>query len=138
MLQAVRHRHQISFRGRPIERVRAALAGSPLVRGLVRRRQAVTDALGWCGWVLAGGAALFASWELGGFSVLLGQEPLSPPAVHRPANLDPSRAPTDGPAGCTQAPIDRATGLTIPVDCPASALSVETLTARLTQPASPR
>jgi len=126
MLQVARYRHQISFPGSTIERVRAALAGSALVRKLVRRRQTVIDAAGWCGWVLAGGTVLFASWELGGFSVLLGHEPLRPPpAIHQPAHLDP---PFRAPAGCTQAAMDRATGVTIPVDCPANALSAGTWT----------
>jgi hypothetical protein len=41
------------------------------VRFLAANNDTIRDAMGWFGWFLAAGAALFAVWELGGFSVLL-------------------------------------------------------------------
>ena len=103
-------------------------------------RTAASKALGFCGIVLGGGAALFAIWELGNFSVPFGSGPLLPSAVReappsgvfRPAGGSPE---TDG--GCTQAPIDRSSGQTTPADCHTWAAGRETLTARLSRPGSP-
>jgi hypothetical protein len=102
-------------------------------------RTAASKALGFCGIVLGGGAALFAIWELGNFSVPFGNGPLlpsavreaPPPGMFRPAGGGPE---TDG--GCTQAPIDRSSGQTTPADCHTWAAGRETLTARLSRPGS--
>jgi hypothetical protein len=70
-------------------------------------------ALGFCSSALAGGAALLAIWQLDSFHALLGHgaAPASAPptpAIYRPAGER---------GGCTQAPIDRASGQTTPADC---------------------
>jgi hypothetical protein len=108
-------------------------------RAVYEGRTAATKALGFCGAVLAGGAALFAIWELGNFSVLIGNGPLLPAVVReappsgvfRPAGESPE---TD--AGCTQAPIDRSSGQTMPADCHTWAAGRNTLTALLSRPGS--
>lgn len=69
-------------------------------------------------WALLGGAALFAFWEFGNFRVLIGDAPLLPPAAHdAPSYFRPARGAEEPASGCTQAPLDRATGQTIPADC---------------------
>jgi hypothetical protein len=108
-------------------------------RAVYEGRTAATKAIGFCGVVLAGGAALFAIWELGNFSVLIGNGPLLPSVVReappsgvfRPAGGSPE---TDG--GCTQAPIDRASGQTMPADCHTWAAGRDTLTAQISRPGS--
>jgi hypothetical protein len=118
MLQAVRHFRQLPRYGGHLQRLPAALRSSRVARKLVRNRRRVADALAWCGWVLAGGVVLFAAWELGGFAVLLGPESFGRPQVHQPARIPPVHAPAqDRPGGCTQAALDRATGLTVSVRC---------------------
>jgi hypothetical protein len=79
------------------------------------RQQAVWT-LGFCGWVLAGGAALFAIWEFRSFQELLGHDPVRT-NIHRPAAPGTYRPAGESGSGCTQAPIDRANGQTTPVDC---------------------
>jgi len=117
MLQTLRHfweeTYEQAFNSQGLERARAALLASPAVRALMRNREAVRDALGWGGWVLVGGVVLFAAWEIGGFGVLVGQ-PLLPPAVWEPAR--PASADAEA-GGCTQAALDRSTGLTISIAC---------------------
>ena len=65
-------------------------------------------ALGLCGWALAGGTAMFAIWELGNFSVLIGNAPLHPAAVREEAPpsgaFRPAGESRDTGDGCTQAP----------------------------------
>ena len=82
----------------------------------LERRTGAAKVLGFCGWVLAGGTALFAIWELGNFSVLMGGPEIgrdSPaPGIYRPAG-----GSAEPDSGCTQAPIDRANGQTTPGDC---------------------
>ena len=79
-------------------------------------REQTTRTLGFCGWVVAGGVALFAIWELGNFETLLGNEP-SRPAIHEPAAPGTYRPAGETSTGCTQAPIDRSGGHTTPADC---------------------
>ncbi len=91
--------------------------------------------LGFCGWALAGGTAFFAIWELGNFSVLIGNSPLLPAAVREapPAGaFRPAGGPQETDSGCTQAPIDRSSGQTTPADCHTSVPGHETMTALLT------
>jgi hypothetical protein len=114
MLQTLRQLYDRGLHSAAVARARAALSASPLVVTLVRNREAVSDAAGWCGWVLAGGVVLFASWELGGFGVLIGQEPLGPPAVHQPPRTMPAEAQA---GGCTQASLNRTTGRTTAANC---------------------
>src|SRR5262245_5296936 len=117
MLQAVEQLyerlHRQFVRSAACERARAALMAHPLVRNLTRNKEEVTEALRWCGWVLAGSFVLFASWELVGFSALLEHHRLGAPEFQPPALT--RLAPAD--AGCTQALLDRTTGLTVPGDC---------------------
>lgn len=100
------------------------------------------QALGLCGWALAGGAAMFAIWELGNFSVLIGNAPLHPAAVSEEAPpsgaFRPAGESRDTGDGCTQAPIDRSSGQTTPADCHTWAAGRDTLTAQLTRPGSPQ
>jgi hypothetical protein len=104
-------------------------------RAALERRTA-TKILGFCGWVLAGGAALFAMWELGNFSVLIGGAPLHPAAVHEPppAGIYRPAGENRETGGCTQAPIDRSSGQTIPADCHTWGPGRETMTALLIRP----
>ena len=96
---------------------RAAVTG-PFLRGLgTFDRQTAATALGLCGWMLAGGTALFAFWELGGFSVLLSNDPFRPAEILQSAPPSTFHPAGEGEAGCTQAPIDRSSGQTIPADC---------------------
>jgi hypothetical protein len=117
MLRSVRQLYKQSCNSEAIERARALLLASPLVRRLLRDREAVADALGWCGWTLAAGALLYIAWEIGGFSVLVGQGPLlSPPALQAPMRA----AATEPQAGgCTQASLNRSTGQTKAASCQA-------------------
>jgi hypothetical protein len=85
-------------------------------RTLPLDREQISKTLGVCGWVLAGSGAMLAIWELGNFRTLLNSDPprpaihqLNPPATYRPAG--------ESGGGCTQAPIDRASGQTMPADC---------------------
>lgn len=92
----------------------------PRRQGVVERRTGAAKALGFCGWALAGGTAFFAIWELGNFSVLFGNAPLLPAAVHEsptPGTFRPAGESRESGGGCTQAPIDRASGNTVPGDC---------------------
>ena len=76
--------------------------------------------MGICGWMAAGSAAMFAIWELGNFSVLVGNRPLLPSAVRQapPAAAPVILRPTgQSDGGCTQAPINRKSGETTPADC---------------------
>jgi hypothetical protein len=117
MLQAVEQLYERLHRqvvgSEAVERARTAVMAHSLARKLVHNKEEVTEALGWCGWALAGGFVLFASWELVGFSALLGHPRLGVPEL-QPAALMQT-APAD--AGCTQAPLNRTTGLTVPGDC---------------------
>ena len=99
------------------------------------------QALGFCGWALAGGTAMFAIWELGNFSVLIGNAPLLPAAVARGGPACRARFARRAKAGtrgdgCTQAPIDRSSGQTMPADCHTWAAGRDTLTAQLSLPGS--
>jgi hypothetical protein len=118
MLQTLRQLYDQGLHSAAVGRALALLSASPLIGKLVRNREAVSDAAGWCGWVLAGGVVLFASWELGGFGVLVGeephQEPPGPPAVRQPARTAPAEAQAEG---CTQASLNRATGTTTAANC---------------------
>lgn len=119
MLQTLRHLYGQAYgqglRWKAFERTRAALRATPLARKLARNREAVRETLGWCGWAVGACMVLIASWELGGFAVLVSQEPLlRPPAFHEAARAAPARGHADG---CTQASLDRATGLTTPSNC---------------------
>ena len=90
--------------------------------------------LGLCAWTLAGGAAAFAIWELGNFSILIGNGPLHPAAIREtpPSGaFRPAGDVRDGGGGCTQAPIDRSSGQTTPADCHTSAPGGKTMTAQL-------
>ena len=80
--------------------------------------------------IAAGG---FAISYLGYFEFLSGDEPARRAAAHEPLRPGINFRPAAGPlSGCTQAPIDRSTGQTTPVDCPASRTA--TLSARLAGP----
>ena len=119
MLQTLRHLHgQVHDKGlhwKAFERTRTALRASPLARKVARNREAVRETLGWCGWAVGACIVLIASWELGGFAVLVSQEPLlRPPAFREAARAAPAQ---DRAGGCTQASLDRATGLTTPSNC---------------------
>ena len=81
-------------------------------RSLLRK---ASKALGFCGSMLAGGAALFAIWQLGNFEALLGHDAARAP-IQAPTGPGIYR-PAGERSGCTQAPIDRASGQTTPVDC---------------------
>ena len=98
------------------------------------------QALGFCGWALAGGTAMFAIWELGNFSVLIGNGPLRPAVVREEAPPSGAYRPAgesrDTGDGCTQAPIDRSSGQTTPADCHTWAAGRDTLTAQLSRPGS--
>jgi hypothetical protein len=79
--------------------------------------------------------AFFAIWELGNFSVLIGNSPLLPAAVREPSPsgaFRPAGGPQETDGGCTQAPIDRSSGQTTPADCHTSVTGHETMTALLT------
>lgn len=67
-------------------------------------------------WAVVAGVALFAVWELGNFRVLLGNAPLLPAATQE-GPYRPAGGTEEAAGGCTQAPIDRATGQTMPADC---------------------
>lgn len=98
-------------------------------------RTAASKTLGFCGIVLGGGAALFAIWELGNFSILIGNSPLLPAAVRDapPAGaFRPAGGPQETDGGCTQAPIDRSSGQTTPADCHTAVPGHQTITALLT------
>ena len=75
--------------------------------------------IGVAGWLMAGSAAMLAVWELGSFSVLIGNGPLLPPAVHQapPAAPRSFRPAGQSDGGCTQAAINRKSGETTPADC---------------------
>jgi hypothetical protein len=97
-------------------------------------RSAAIRALGLCGWTVAGAVAAFAIWELGNFGVLIGNAPLLPTASRdapEPGVFRPAAGSAEEDGGCTQAPIDRATGLTTPTDCHTWATDLETRTAGL-------
>lgn len=113
MLQAVERLYRQVVRSEAFERARAALMAHPLARKLARNKLEITEALGWGGWGLAGGFVLFASWELVGFSALIGHHRLGAPEFQPPALIEP--APAE--AGCTQALLNRTTGVTVPGDC---------------------
>ena len=119
MLQALRHLYgQVHDKGlhwKAFERARAALCASRLARKLARNREAVSETLGWCGWAVGASIVLLASWEIGGFAVLVSQEPLLRPPAFREATR--AAAAQDQAGGCTQASLDRATGLTTPSNC---------------------
>ncbi len=87
-----------------------------LGRSLPLDREQLTKALGVCGWVLAGTGAMLAIWELGNFRTLLGPDPVRP-AVQQPSPPASYRPAGERSSGCTQAPIDRASGQTLPADC---------------------
>jgi hypothetical protein len=97
-------------------------------------RSATIRALGFCGWAVAGAVAAFAIWEFGNFRVLIGNAPLLPAAVRDTAPsgvFRPAGGSTEEDGGCTQAPIDRASGQTTPTDCHTWATGFETRTAGL-------
>lgn len=105
--------------GRSLENIHHATAPRQRERALERPTGA-SKVLGFCGWALSGGVALFAIWEIGNFSVLVGNAPLLPGARHEatpPALYRPAGGSMDADGGCTQAPIDRSTGQTTPADC---------------------
>ena len=106
----------------------------PRHNAVLERRTGAARVLGFCCWVLAGGAAFFAIWELGNFSVLVGNAPLFPAVVREAPPADLYR-PAGGGAvdegGCTQAPIDRSSGQTTPADCHTSAPGRDTMMALL-------
>jgi hypothetical protein len=114
MLQTLRQLYDQGWHGEAIERARAVFRASPLVREIARNREAARDAVAWFGWGLAGSVVLFAAWELGGFAVLVGQQPADPPAVHEPGRMVPAQAEA---GGCTQASLNRATGRTTAANC---------------------
>jgi hypothetical protein len=119
MLRAIQRLQERVLQREAFERARTVVRASPLARWLARNKQDVTDTLGWCGWVLAGGFVLFASWELIGFSDLMGHRSLRPAESHRPAQIE--SAPGGGAStGCTQATLNRDTGVTLPADCRSS------------------
>jgi len=104
-------------------------------QAVLERRTGIAKVAGFCGWALAGGTAFFAIWELGNFSVLIGNSPLLPAAVREapPAGaFRPAGGPQETDSGCTQAPIDRSSGQTTPADCHTSVPGHETMTALLT------
>lgn len=104
-------------------------------QAVLERRTGIAKVLGFCGWALAGGTAFFAIWELGNFSVLIGNSPILPAAVREapPAGaFRPAGGPQETDSGCTQAPIDRSSGQTTPADCHTSVPGHETMTALLT------
>lgn len=111
---------------------------SPYLRrrqAVLERRTGIAKVLGFCGWALAGGTAFFAIWELGNFSVLIGNSPILPAAVREapPAGaFRPAGGAQETDSGCTQAPIDRSSGQTTPADCHTSVPGHETMTALLT------
>jgi hypothetical protein len=72
MLHMLRQLCDRWLRSGGVERARAAFCASSLGRQLARNRETVRDALAWFGWGLAGALVLVASWELGGFAVLVG------------------------------------------------------------------
>lgn len=103
-------------------------------RAVYEGRTAATKAVGFCSFVLAGGAALFAIWELCNFSVTIGNAPLLPAAVRQsqpPGAYRPAGDDRNGDGGCTQAPIDRSSGQTTPTDCHTWAFGRETMVALL-------
>lgn len=132
MLQAVDRFYRQVARSEAFERARGALMAHPVARKLARNQQEIAEALGWSGWVLAGGFVLFASWELVGFSALLGHHRLGAPEFQPPALTEPAPADT----GCTQAPLNRATGVTVPADCRSDVSGGRGLAARLATGAS--
>jgi hypothetical protein len=122
MLQTLRHLYgQVydeGFQWKAIERARAALCASPLACKLASNREAISETLGWCGWAVGACVVLAASWEIGGFAVLISEEPLVAPGAFREAvRTVPARGQA---AGCTQASLDRITGLTTPSSCRAA------------------
>jgi hypothetical protein len=101
---------------------------------VLERRTGIAKVLGFCGWALAGGTAFFAIWELGNFSVLIGNTPLLPAAVREapPAGaFRPAGGAQETDGGCTQAPINRSSGQTTPADCHTSVPGGEAMTALL-------
>lgn len=110
---------------------------SPYLRrrqAVLERRTGIAKVVGFCGWALAGGVAFFAIWELGNFSVLIGNSPLLPASVREtpPAGaFRPAGGPQETDGGCTQAPINRSSGQTTPADCHTSVPGRETMTALL-------
>lgn len=98
-----------------VERARAALHASSFGRKLARNREAISETLGWFGWAAGACIVLLASWELGGFAVLLSQEPLlRPPAFREAVRAAPAQGQS---GGCTQVSLNRATGLATPSTC---------------------
>lgn len=111
-------------------------AGDLALRGLLAsNKENIMRVAGFCGWTLAGGLAVFASYHLGSFSVLGGSEAARPAAVSEHFRPGMNFRPAAGLwSACTQAPIDRSTGLTIPTDCQVAAPYTTTLTAGLAKP----
>jgi hypothetical protein len=125
MLRGAGQKHPLSMRpARVHSRHGVVGSGPPPLRrrqdAALERRTGLARIVGLCGWALAGGAASLAIWEIGNFSVLVGNSPLLP-AVTRdapaPGVFRPAGGPEEPAGGCTQAPIDRATGQTVPADC---------------------
>jgi hypothetical protein len=119
MLQTLRQLYgQVYDHGvhwKAFERARAGLYAFPLGRKLARNREVVSETLGWFGWAVGACMVLIAAWELGGFAVLVSQEPLlRPPAFREAAGAAPAQGLS---GGCTQASLDRTTGLTTPGIC---------------------
>jgi hypothetical protein len=103
----------------------------------LERRTGLARVLGFCGWALAGAAAFLAIWEIGNFSVLVGNGPLLP-AVVREAPSSGVFRPAEGPPadsddGCTQAQIDRSNGRTTTMDCHTSVPGREAVLALLSR-----
>ena len=90
---------------------------TPLQSPLDAENSFTRRALGTCALGLVLGFALLAFWELGNFGLLIGNGPLLPPAANETPLFRPAVGPEETNAGCTQAPIDRKTGITAPADC---------------------
>ncbi len=115
LLQTFRHLCDRRFQREAIERARASLRASPLVRKVCGDREAVRDALGWLGWALAGALLLLAAWRIGGFGVLVGQGPSVVPAPRQQVvRVVPAEVRAEG---CTQASLNRTTGRTTAAKC---------------------
>jgi hypothetical protein len=121
------------------QRAKAGAKAFALRGALASNKESIMGVGYWGGLGVAGVVAGFAIFHVGNFAVLGGDAPARPAAVSEHFRPGMSFRPAAGlQSGCTQAPIDRSTGQTTPVDCGGAVPRSTTLTARLGEPAPQR
>src|SRR5262245_48789917 len=128
-----------SRRDGPGQHVRGRAKALALRGVLASNKESIMGVGYWGGLSVAGVLLGFVGYHVGNFAVLGGDAPARPAAVSEHLRPGMNFRPAAGlQSGCTQAPIDRSTGQTTPVDCGGAVPRAGTLTARLVEPPAQR